>query len=47
MGKYFVDNNQLEKWVIAAEDIEERFGIKKVLGFTSSPWSNGTYCFRR
>lgn len=33
MGKIFLDDNQLEKWVQAAEGIAEDFHIEKALGY--------------
>lgn len=33
MGKIFLDDNQLEEWVQAAEGIAEDFGIEKALGY--------------
>ncbi len=32
-NSYFLDNSQLEKWVEAAEGIEQRYGIEKALGY--------------
>ena len=32
-NNYFVNENQLEQWIEAAEGIEERFGIDKALGY--------------
>lgn len=32
-NSFFVNENQLEKWLEAAEGIEERFGIEKALGY--------------
>ena len=33
MGKIFINNNQLQEWVQAAEGIAENFGIEKALGY--------------
>jgi len=30
---YFIDENQLEKWILAAENIRDDFGIEKALGY--------------
>jgi hypothetical protein len=32
-NSFFVNKNQLVEWVKAAEDIKERFGINKALGY--------------
>ena len=32
-NSYFVNKNQLQEWVSAAESIKERFGIEKALGY--------------
>jgi len=33
MGKIFINDNQLQDWVDASEEIKERFGIEKALGY--------------
>lgn len=33
MGKIFINDNQIEEWVEAAEGIQEGFGIEKALGY--------------
>lgn len=33
MGKIFINDNEIEEWVDAAEGIQERFGIEKALGY--------------
>ena len=33
MSKIFTNPNQLEKWVEAAEGIQDRYGIEKALGY--------------
>ena len=33
MGKIFINDNQLEEWVEAAEGIQNQFGIEKALGY--------------
>jgi len=33
MGKIFINDNQLQEWVDAAEGIAEDFGIEKGLGY--------------
>jgi hypothetical protein len=33
MGKIFINDNQLQEWVRAAEGIAEDFGIEKALGY--------------
>ena len=32
-NSYFINENQLEQWVTAAENIEEEFGLEKALGY--------------
>ena len=33
MGKIFINDNQIEEWVEAAEGIQDQFGIEKALGY--------------
>ena len=33
MGKIFFNDNQIQDWVEAAEEIKDRFGIEKALGY--------------
>ena len=33
MDKFFVNENQMEKWVDAAEKIEDEFGVEKAMGY--------------